>query len=592
MRKNILALSITAMVGGIAFTGAAFAGVQANATAAITPSLPTTATATSLAISSDGTGHILLIPYYTVQNGNATLINLVNTDKTFGKAVKVRFRGAANSDDVFDFQVFLSPGDVWSANVSKGSDGRATLSTTDKSCTLPKNVNQSFVIDRLPSTYTSVQKAAQTTEGYIEIFNMGDIPKARYTSAQAGLAPTTSSTPVGTSDNPLYQAIKHVNGVAPCNSTDTAVAAQAAATLARTAVDTTIHNNDTIDVTPSNAAAQGLALPTTGLFANWTIVNVPGTLTWTGAATAIVALTSGGSTGVGNLVMHPQTNATVSPAQATASTSDPLLAGGYRTLSSLGVGTTAVDAPITAALFDFPDLSTPYVVVTPGTPVIPTVQALALTRSIAATSFTNEYLTETTISAKTDWVFSSPTRRYSVGLNYNIVSPDTGFTRLFSVLGGAPYAGTSPSTGGSQANTYLYTDNTSVDTGLGQICVKNVNPTYQDREETTPVDVTDFVISPGALGAPLTFCGEVSVLSFNNTAGTSVLGAEVARKDIDLLYRNGWATISTPGNNGIGLAILGSAFMSAFNGNATPGVSGNYGLSFNHRYERVAPSAP
>ncbi|MDL2339412.1 MAG: cell surface protein, partial [Pseudomonadota bacterium] len=116
MRKNILALSITAMVGGLAISGAATAGVIPNAGAATTATLPTTATATHLAISSDGTGHILLIPYFTVQNGNATLINLVNTDKTFGKAVKVRFRGAANSDDVFDFQVFLSPGDHWSAN--------------------------------------------------------------------------------------------------------------------------------------------------------------------------------------------------------------------------------------------------------------------------------------------------------------------------------------------------------------------------------------------------------------------------------------------------------------------------------------------
>ncbi|MDL2338653.1 MAG: cell surface protein, partial [Pseudomonadota bacterium] len=329
--------------------------------------------------------------------------------------------------------------------------------------------------------------------------------------------------------------------------------------------------------------------PTTGLFANWTIVNVPGTLTWTGQATAIVAKTTiGGTAGAGNLVMHPQTNATVAAATATARTSDPLLAGGYRTMSALGVGTTAIDAPIQAALFDFPDLSTPYVVVTPGTPVIPTVQALELTQSLAATSFTNEYLTEPTINAKTDWVFSAPTRRYSVGLNYKIVSPDTTFTEVFSVLT-QTYNGLSP-LNGSPSTTYYHTDNTSVDTGLGQICVKNVNPTYQDREENVPVDVTDFVISPGALGAPLTFCGEVSVLSFNNTAGASVVGALIARKDIDLLYRNGWATIATPGNNGIGLPILGSAFMSAFNGAASAGVSGNYGLSFAHRYERV--SAP
>jgi len=565
MRKNILALSITAMLGGMAFTGAAFAGVITASTATNPTVLPTAPTADSLVVNPEGVGHILVIPYFTVQNGNATLINLVNTDKTFGKAVKVRFRGAANSDDIFDFQVFLSPGDHWSANISKAADGRAQLATADKSCTLPKNVNQPFVTDRLPSSYTPAQLAAQTNEGYVEIFNMGDIPKGRYT-AQAALGPLSSSSPAGTSDNPLYQAIKHVSGVAPCNSTDAALAAQAAATLARTATDPTTSDDTTLDGT--NAAWQGLGFPTTGLFANWTIVNVPGTNTWTGEATAIVAH-SDGTPGAGNLVMHPQTNATVSAIVAAQRTSDPLLAGGYRTLTPLGVASVVEPAAIQAAYFDFPDLSTPYVTGFAA----PNAQALALTDSLAVLSVTNEYLTEPTIFAKTDWVFSLPTRRYSVGLKYKIDSPDTTFVRVFQDLNSAA------------SGAYFNSDNTTLDLGLGQICVKNVNPTYQDREETVPVDSTDFVISPGALGAPLTFCGEVSVLSMNNSGGTSVLGASITRKDIGLLYNNGWMSITTPGN-GDGLPVLGSAFMSAFNGSASAGVSGNYGLTFSHRFDR------
>ena len=112
MKKNVLALSIaTAVVG---FAGSAHAiGTIGGA-----------ATATQLTFGDTGIGHMLLVPYFSTQNGNATLLSLVNTDTVNGKAVKVRFRGAKNSDDIFDFQVFLSPGDVWTANVSQNADGR------------------------------------------------------------------------------------------------------------------------------------------------------------------------------------------------------------------------------------------------------------------------------------------------------------------------------------------------------------------------------------------------------------------------------------------------------------------------------------
>ena len=66
------------------------------------------------------------------------------------KAVKLRFRGASNSDDVLDFQLFLSPGDVWSGNINQRTDGLATINTSDNSCTLPALVTgQPFVTTRL-----------------------------------------------------------------------------------------------------------------------------------------------------------------------------------------------------------------------------------------------------------------------------------------------------------------------------------------------------------------------------------------------------------------------------------------------------------
>ena len=554
MRKNILALSIAAIAGSMGLVGASSAAVITASTEASTAPLPL---ATEFRVSPDGIGHVLLVPYYSVQNGNNTLLSIVNTDTTNGKVVKVRFRGASNSDDVFDFQIFMSPGDVWNANVHINADGKAELFTADKSCTLPASVNQGFVTDRLPSTYTTAQKNAQTLEGYIEILNTADIRKARFTLPQTGLE-------VG--DNPLYQATKHVGGVAPCTT----------AILDRTGVDPVKHDPST---DTDNAAFQGLTYPTSGLLANWTIINVPGATTWSGAATSVVATTGGGVASTGNLVFHPQTNAAV--ADPDVRTADPLLAGGNTVVTAAGVvgagnvvvngaaNTPASVGIVPASMFDFPDLSTPYVIRPAVTAAEPIDQAAALTGSLAVTSVKNEYLTNPGITAGTDWVFSSPTRRYTVAVDYST----TPFRRAFTAYGAA-------------ADQYFFDVNTLLDTATGQVCVLNVTPTSYDQEETTPTSGVGFVISPGGQAAPLTFCGEVSVLSFNNASGTSVLGAVLARKDIDLNYTDGWVSIATPGNAGIGLPILGASFETAFNPAASAGIAGNYGLTFGHRFTR------
>jgi len=87
-------------------------------------------------LSQDGTGEAMIIPYYTVQNGEETLVSIVNTtDET--KAVKVRFREAMNSREVLDFNLYLSPYDVWTAKVMDDGANGAKLITNDKSCTVP-----------------------------------------------------------------------------------------------------------------------------------------------------------------------------------------------------------------------------------------------------------------------------------------------------------------------------------------------------------------------------------------------------------------------------------------------------------------------
>lgn len=134
-------------------------------------------TASAVSINNDGTGQTLLSPYYTVQNGNDTLISIVNTtDDT--KALKIRFRESYNSRDVLDFNIYMSPYDVWTAGIVADGKG-AKLITSDTSCTVPaippNGVNfrpyayngQTLPTDGSPTDISRVR------EGHYEVIEMG-----------------------------------------------------------------------------------------------------------------------------------------------------------------------------------------------------------------------------------------------------------------------------------------------------------------------------------------------------------------------------------------------------------------------------------
>ncbi len=501
MKKNVLALSIAAMVGGLGFVGSASA---------------------ALSVAESGTGHMLLVPYFNAQNGNMTVFHVVNTDTTKGKAVKVRFRGASNSDDVLDFQVFMSPGDVWTAAVTQGADGVANLVTADGTCTLPaisKNVPVSFVTDRLPSTMSAADKANNTREGYVEIFNMADIDNA-----------DTYGSPAGKSA--LYKATKHVNGVAPCT-------------------DSVLQGTLAWDHTTASTTT-GLLKPTDGLTGSWYIINVPQTTTFSGAANAIRSDAAAGDT---KNVFSAQT--TGAPAAGMLS-ADPLFKTGV----------------LTAQKYDVPDLSTPY----DTTYATAEDQAIALTTALAHTKVINQYANDASITAKTDWVFSMPTRRYSIAANYK-APIGTGFLTVsgWGAALAADKAAAYRVINDGVTGSYFVTDTNTTVNALGQICTNAKGQTFYDREETSKS--AGAVFSPGQVSVTQ-LCGEVSVLSFAD-AGASVLGGSVARTNVNGAYVNGWGEIEFTA----GVPVLGSSFIKLSNPSATAGTSGTYGITWPHAYK-------
>ena len=600
MKKNVLALSIAAMIGGLGFAGAASADVltglstTGNTIAGTTnPGFTTSTmdktTASALTLSEGGVGHMLLVPYYTVQNGNMTVLHVVNTDTVNGKAMKVRFRGAANSDDVMDFQVFLSPGDVWTAAVTAGADGVAQIQSADNTCSVPAlgiNAPKAFSTGRLNANKSAADRANGTREGYVEIFNMADIPADKLFGTAA---PLTSSA--------LYTAIKHVNGVAPCS-------------VAGSTAETTLFNAALTNYTTvAGAAAVGFNTPTGGLMGDWYIINVPETTTFSGASTAVRAEDVNGAVARGNFVHFPQIDTAVSAALVggvagtspiDAATSDPLL----RTDAVKADGTAFGTVPALAAgYYDLPDMSTPYVVVN-GTvatpvPVTPKVQAATLTNALAVTSVTNQYANDESISAKTDWVFSMPTRRYSVVANYKAITGTTPANdtnsayRLFSNL----YNTAAVNDPATAQDEWFFAANTAVATDeSGNICVKADGQKFWDREETTAGAATPGpVFSPRTPGvaAVVALCGEASVLAFKST-GNSVLASSVARSTITSgTYTNGWGVVTTTNATGTGdtlvnrgLPVLGASFIKLSNPQVAAGLSGTYGITWPHRFTK------
>jgi hypothetical protein len=86
--------------------------------------------ATNVYINPQGTGDALVYGYYNVRGGMANLFTLTNTSSSYGVRARVRFLEAKHSCEVRDFDVCLSPNDVWTAYILN-NNGVANLNVID-----------------------------------------------------------------------------------------------------------------------------------------------------------------------------------------------------------------------------------------------------------------------------------------------------------------------------------------------------------------------------------------------------------------------------------------------------------------------------
>lgn len=135
--------------------------------------------AQAVEINYNGSGEVLIFPYYTTTGDYDTYINLVNSSGDY-KALKVRIRESMNGETVLAFNLYLSPYDHWSAVIyptANINNQGAQLQTIDRSCTVPLAISEGEIIPLSRENYQadSVYGIERTREGFIEVIEMATI---------------------------------------------------------------------------------------------------------------------------------------------------------------------------------------------------------------------------------------------------------------------------------------------------------------------------------------------------------------------------------------------------------------------------------
>jgi len=194
-----------------------------NLTAAVLAGLAGAAglagTAQAVNLNPDGLGQVLIYPYFTSNDGNQTVLSVVNTTDQ-AKAVKVRFLEGYNSREVLDFNLYLSAWDVWVAAIADVG-GTPNLFIPDTSCTVPYLYGMGIdagldygMQPFLPYAYTGKladggpTDIGRAAEGHFEMIEMGtlvndDTAYAATKTYPARPGAAKAATHVETADGPM-----------------------------------------------------------------------------------------------------------------------------------------------------------------------------------------------------------------------------------------------------------------------------------------------------------------------------------------------------------------------------------------------------
>ncbi|MDO3385252.1 hypothetical protein QWI17_05295 [Gilvimarinus sp. SDUM040013] len=440
-------------------------------------------TAQAVHINNDGLGEVLIYPYYSIEGGQNTYISVVNTTEYY-KAVKVRFIEAENSQEVLDFNLYLSPEDVWTGAVVPEGDG-AKIITRDNSCTVPHisrpTADNPTAVDG--EAFRDLQYAddggstglARTNEGYVELIEMAVVAE--------------DGTGFGTAEgNALAADILHDPSGMP---------ADCAAVVGRWVTSgASFETGDIVDGT-------GVVSDTgTGTFN--TNPNAPSMLVGTDADGTL-----GGLYGYGVLINPMEgTNATYS-ARALDAFYD---AGAFYAPNHTNPGTLEPSLQNSQVTANILDGVTPVSFVT--TDGLDAVSALFMHDTIS-----NDFVLDEIIQAETDWVIAMPTKRRYV---FDLQDADDAGTPWNDTLVRPPF-------------TTEWTSN----------ACETIELEMWDREEAVTQLTGGVDFSPRPVGGPtsddLTLCTEVSVMGFGEGSAVDASDRVFYGINAEVDHENGWA---------------------------------------------------
>lgn len=552
------------------------------------------ATAHAVSVNPDGIGGALVYPLYTVNEGNTSLVSVVNTTNTY-KAVKVRFVEAKNSAEVLDFHLYLSPNDVWSGTIVPTDTG-AKLVSNDRSCiagvsaddgTFPKDglpfsteqitMDESRIKDASKRS-TQAEKIARVRVGHFEAIEMGTIDNL----IPAG-APTWQR-PAPAAALTLQDAILHTNGVPGSCDVVTNWWKN----------DLGLKNPGQTDRTNMIGGGAGLptvTAPTGGLYGTGGIVNVKAGWAASFDAVALINAPAPGAGGAGTefytAPQHPRPGS-IYPHLGTV-TSGAVLAE--------DVGTVPVVTSQGA---------------TAGTGfVVPSDDRLnAVTDALNVAAIYNDYYVEPALDAGTELVVTFPTKRFYTfetvdndneknnqtryiytdgGYENTLVPSGTAYTYAANGMTvaadpeGAGWAASVAAPIAAQLNVGSAFE-TRWDNVAKTARVGFVSPTLYGKDEQEQ-QATDGFVSPRPIIAgeiDLNYEANVIALNKSNALGTDGL----VSVNVDTPFMEGWLRLNRTGTPASAVPAVGFGVITTKNGVSADGALRNFAQTFKHKTVR------
>ena len=545
-------------------------------TAATFGALGVANTAQAVYLSDDRTGQVSILPYYNVNNNFVTQISITNTTN-LSKVVKVRFRESSNSQDVLDFNIYMSPFDQWTASVRPNNEnGLANLVTVDESCTYPRNSRFKGDGQNFIELYDNVE-AADVTEGYVEIYEVGVIADgpgpAVDNNLYAVVSPTftNTQTPVAGTTRVIVDAIDHnlgVDGVPPdCDAVIDAWGPlnqgfTKGALIGGIAADDQVIVDLPYTFGPDPfpripALNDGLVAPTGGIAVYSILINAATGAAFVQEATAIHDYST--------LPQHYRSDDQVNYLLPSLSSGNNFLSSW---LDGTGLGTTVFGWPLT--YFDTGSV----IDVSPNNPVPMGANPFPVAAVLSVVGIANDFFVDPAISGSTDWVVTFPMRKHGIYNGATLVDDLDGTGTATACVPGtlALSADTTvdlwtatAAVGGALCNNAGYVDNLEDDV---IVAVR-----YWDNEEAEVIpDPDDPIVSPPFQDNPEAFVlpREVNVITFarENESPDSVLGSPAARV---FNVRTGWIV-------GWAQAVMDPRYNYGTNPNIDALVDPNFGL--------------